>query len=271
MPTIYGNPVSKRCNVTFFKGIPTTAHLDKWFKKTNGGVLVLDDLMEEGGRDKSVLDLFTKDSHHRNITVFYLAQDIRNDSLILFFRRRFLSDPHHHCEVIDHHCEVIDHHCEVMIPPGHFRTRDTTPLSKERIDSVEWMTELAARRLNKNVMNPMTKKLLARNAVLVQEVSQLLAFGWLSDDNIHVMGGTGWAVQMAKDKGTPVFLFELKYSDWMLWRGDQQQWVQCEGMNEENVLPPTLCQNTGIVGTREPTNEVLPELERLFQQYRNLH
>ena len=62
--------------VTFFKGIPTTAHLDKWFAKTNGGVLVLDDLMEEGGRDKSVLDLFTKDSHHRNITVFYLAQDI---------------------------------------------------------------------------------------------------------------------------------------------------------------------------------------------------
>ena len=37
--------------------------------------MVLDDLMEEGGQDKRVLDLFTKDSHHRNITVFYLTQD----------------------------------------------------------------------------------------------------------------------------------------------------------------------------------------------------
>ena len=41
-----------------------------------GGVLVLDDLMEEGAQDKRVLDLFTKDSHHRNITVLYLTQDL---------------------------------------------------------------------------------------------------------------------------------------------------------------------------------------------------
>ena len=40
-----------------------------------GGVLVLDDLMEEGGQDKRELDLFTKDSHNRNITVLYLTQD----------------------------------------------------------------------------------------------------------------------------------------------------------------------------------------------------
>ena len=62
--------------ITFYQGIPDTAQLDKWFKKTNGGVLILDDLMEEGGQDKRVLDLFTKDSHHRNITVLYLTQDL---------------------------------------------------------------------------------------------------------------------------------------------------------------------------------------------------
>ena len=32
--------------------------------------------MEEEGQDKRVLDLFTKDSHHRNITVLYLTQDL---------------------------------------------------------------------------------------------------------------------------------------------------------------------------------------------------
>ena len=37
---------------------------------------MLDDLMDEGGNDKRVLDLFTKDSHHRNVTVLYLCQDM---------------------------------------------------------------------------------------------------------------------------------------------------------------------------------------------------
>lgn len=60
--------------VQFYKGIPDPPQLSKWFPK--GVVLVLDDLMEEGGQDKRVLDLFTKDSHHRNITVFYLTQDL---------------------------------------------------------------------------------------------------------------------------------------------------------------------------------------------------
>ena len=32
--------------------------------------------MEEGGQDKRVLDLFTKDFHHRNITMLYLTQDL---------------------------------------------------------------------------------------------------------------------------------------------------------------------------------------------------
>ena len=37
---------------------------------------MLDDLMAEGGNDKRVLDLFTKHSHHQNVTVLYLCQDM---------------------------------------------------------------------------------------------------------------------------------------------------------------------------------------------------
>lgn len=62
--------------IQFYEGIPDPTHLDKWFKPTKGGLLVLDDLMAEGSDDKRVLDLFTKDSHHRNITVLYLTQDL---------------------------------------------------------------------------------------------------------------------------------------------------------------------------------------------------
>ena len=60
--------------VTFYEGIPDLAQLKKWFPK--GGVLCLDDLMDEGGNDKRVLDLFTKHSHHNNVTVLYLSQDM---------------------------------------------------------------------------------------------------------------------------------------------------------------------------------------------------
>ena len=62
-----------REGIQFYQGIPDTDHLSQWFPK--GGLLVLDDLME-GGQDKRVLDLFTKDSHHRNITVLFLTQDL---------------------------------------------------------------------------------------------------------------------------------------------------------------------------------------------------
>ena len=59
----------KQCDgIQFYKGIPDSSQLSKWFPK--GGVLVLDDLMEEGGQDKRVWDLFTRLSssqHHRAV------------------------------------------------------------------------------------------------------------------------------------------------------------------------------------------------------------
>ena len=58
----------------FHKGIPESDHPKSWFPK--GGLLVRDDLMAEGGEDKELLDLFTKHSHHQNITVLYLCQDM---------------------------------------------------------------------------------------------------------------------------------------------------------------------------------------------------
>ena len=61
--------------VGLHEGLLTTTYLTRWFGN-DGGILVLDDLMAEGGNDKQVLDLFTKHSHHRNITVIYLCQDM---------------------------------------------------------------------------------------------------------------------------------------------------------------------------------------------------
>jgi len=61
--------------VLFHEGIPDHQALVKWFPQGQG-VLVLDDLMNEGSNNKRVLDWFTKHSHHQNVTVLYLCQDM---------------------------------------------------------------------------------------------------------------------------------------------------------------------------------------------------
>lgn len=64
----------RRRGVRFHQGVPTEEDLDAWFPV--GGLLIMDDLMAEGENDKTVVDIFTCDSHHRNITVIYLCQDL---------------------------------------------------------------------------------------------------------------------------------------------------------------------------------------------------
>ena len=70
----HGFELLKKHGVKFHEGVPDSNLLPKWFPE--GGILVLDDLMNEGGNDKNVLDLFTKHSHHQNIIVIYLCQDL---------------------------------------------------------------------------------------------------------------------------------------------------------------------------------------------------
>ena len=68
--------MKKQSKEQFYKGLPPEGALAKWFKPQDHGLLILDDLMEESGNDKRILDLFTKDSHHRGITALHLTQDL---------------------------------------------------------------------------------------------------------------------------------------------------------------------------------------------------
>ena len=65
-----GFELIKEHDVKFHGGILESELLPEWFPE--GRLLVLDDLMEEGGNDKRVLDLLTKNSHHQKITVIFL-------------------------------------------------------------------------------------------------------------------------------------------------------------------------------------------------------
>lgn len=64
---IYGREVE------FVEGIPSP---ETEFDTNQNTLLVLDDLMHEAGKCKNVLDLFTRKSHHQNLSVIMLVQNL---------------------------------------------------------------------------------------------------------------------------------------------------------------------------------------------------
>lgn len=60
----------KKNEITYMEGIPNEDDIESF------NVIVLDDLITEINNSKFIVDLFTKISHHRNISVFILSQNI---------------------------------------------------------------------------------------------------------------------------------------------------------------------------------------------------
>ena len=58
--------------IEFLQGLPD---IDTFDSNVNN-LLILDDLMKECGKDNSIYDIFTIDSHHKNISVFFLTQNL---------------------------------------------------------------------------------------------------------------------------------------------------------------------------------------------------
>jgi len=61
----------------FAPGVPTTTDLPDGSKHT---VMVIDDLMKEVSESTTTADIFTKYSHHRNMTVIFIVQKLYSDS-----------------------------------------------------------------------------------------------------------------------------------------------------------------------------------------------
>jgi hypothetical protein len=57
--------------LNFHEGLPTIESFD-----THNQLIILDDLMNETKDNSEILDIFTKKSHHRNISIILLTQNI---------------------------------------------------------------------------------------------------------------------------------------------------------------------------------------------------
>jgi hypothetical protein len=62
--------------IEFIKGIPDQLDDQDFIDGTERLLIVFDDLMTEAKCDQRIADLFTKGSHHRNMSVIYLTQNV---------------------------------------------------------------------------------------------------------------------------------------------------------------------------------------------------
>ena len=58
--------------IKFNQGLPSIDELSS----SNNNLIILDDLMREAGVENAIYDIFTVDSHHKNISVFFLTQNL---------------------------------------------------------------------------------------------------------------------------------------------------------------------------------------------------
>ena len=57
-------------------GIPDHLHSPQFINAGTRNLIILDDLMAEAKCDQRIADLFTKGSHHRNISIVYPTQNV---------------------------------------------------------------------------------------------------------------------------------------------------------------------------------------------------
>ena len=62
--------------VEFIQGIPIDLENDEFFDPNINNLVVLDDLASVAGKDSRITDLFTEGSHHRNLSVISINQNI---------------------------------------------------------------------------------------------------------------------------------------------------------------------------------------------------
>ena len=62
--------------IEFVKGIPENLEQDSYFDVNIRNLIVIDDQVIEAGGDNRLVNLFTKGSHHRNVSVIYIVQNL---------------------------------------------------------------------------------------------------------------------------------------------------------------------------------------------------
>ena len=63
-------------HIEFVKGIPTGLKQDSYFDVKKRNLIVFDDKMIDARKDKRIVNLFNRGSHHRNLSEIYIEQNL---------------------------------------------------------------------------------------------------------------------------------------------------------------------------------------------------
>ena len=63
-------------DIEFVKGIPANIEDEQFLNPAIRNLIVINDLMSEASNDKQICDLFSKGSHHPNLSVICLVQNL---------------------------------------------------------------------------------------------------------------------------------------------------------------------------------------------------
>ena len=63
-------------NIVFVEGIPKAFEQDSYFDVNKRNLIVFDEQMIDASKDKRIVNLFTRGSHHRNLSVIYIVQNL---------------------------------------------------------------------------------------------------------------------------------------------------------------------------------------------------
>jgi hypothetical protein len=69
---LYTKAIAPNVSVDYYDGVPT----DTVLEEIKPDIIVCDDLMVEISKSDNIADIFTKKSHHMNISIFFLVQNL---------------------------------------------------------------------------------------------------------------------------------------------------------------------------------------------------
>ena len=72
---LYSEMEASMSNITFYKGLPDSSMFEQLDSREHN-LIVLDDLMNEVNNSSEMQRLFCQDSHHCNISVFFVSQNL---------------------------------------------------------------------------------------------------------------------------------------------------------------------------------------------------
>lgn len=70
---LYRKPI-KNVSIDYYQGIPSLEKIQDY----HPDIIVIDDLMDDLKNDNNIRDLFTRGSHHMNISIIFIVQNIFN-------------------------------------------------------------------------------------------------------------------------------------------------------------------------------------------------